>query len=901
MPKKVGSKADGLPTDLPTVDNWVTWLLIFNNYIKATHPEAHWVCSRAQALSKNDEDAVAYAAQLKTAAFTKYLREQGIDKDATDAHRKEAGDLFVRTCQETVISSLRACVGPNAALLDHISQGSPTGGEDGLKIIEESVCGAGSANKAVQFFHAVKTATTVTAPSAVDVVSRLTPIATTIGKLDWTADRILCILVIITLSSMANYQQALSKVMDDEAQGLVDTLKILKALDSQAALRASQGSTPPRAQEPNKNKFKNNKGPIHRLASDYPNEDMTGKTVDSSGYIVCSHCRQRRQSRHCATNCHLNPNRTDVQSSGHSSNQRSNAQYRPPPTPPPPVSHTRRDGAPDRSNWNFHAQSANASHSEAGSTVNVLYDEVQDVYIRFNPDGTAYSLKSADQYSSSRVLTVTACSSTVNGTNANCFASDVSTDPLKNVSIIDSAAYPSLTASVNIMRNMRKTNHRIITANSTAPLQSPAIGILELETVTRTGHRHYIKLPNSLYHPKAGNTLLSFAHLLAHGYHPDLAKNRLLTPEGDIISLQFKQGSWLLPPPLQTTVFQPASKPVRPPSALHRPPIIPTSNYYKSLEALEDHSMEGPTAQPIQVQSSPSPALTLHRMYAHPGNRKLASDVRKGKIIAADCTPADIEQLAECADCGIMKPPKIPNSKAHPRRSHSTDRSTHPPPRSLGTLGLAQGECLHLDFAGIPSGPTLFGFTELLGITDDASNARWCIPMKDRKSKSTIEQLLQFQAQSQVKIKMLVMDQEYMSTELQQFASRNHIALRPSPPRTHQSNGRAENTVDRIKTTARVQKQCGGASGTYLLPWAASHGPKMLNRVRTDADPQNLGRTPLEIWPNAPYQHPHLAPHPLFCRMFLKEKNRTDRDNMSRRARPGIYVGMDHTHIIGFY
>ena len=52
------------------------------------------------------------------------------------------------------------------------------------------------------------------------------------------------------------------------------------------------------------------------------------------------------------------------------------------------------------------------------------------------------------------------------------------------------------------------------------------------------------------------------------------------------------------------------------------------------------------------------------------------------------------------------------------------------------------------------------------------------------------------------------------------------------------------------------------------------------------------GRSPLDIWPSAPWQYPALLDHPIGCRMFSSELNRTDRSSAAgRRSRPLVYLG----------
>lgn len=83
------------------------------------------------------------------------------------------------------------------------------------------------------------------------------------------------------------------------------------------------------------------------------------------------------------------------------------------------------------------------------------------------------------------------------------------------------------------------------------------------------------------------------------------------------------------------------------------------------------------------------------------------------------------------------------------------------------------------------------------------------------------------------------------------------LGFMASPPRSPQSNGRAESTVGYCKSKARTFRQASGASTnlhSLALAWAAITS----NFLPSNADPLGQNRSPADIFPDYPYRHHNL-------------------------------------------
>lgn len=228
-------------------------------------------------------------------------------------------------------------------------------------------------------------------------------------------------------------------------------------------------------------------------------------------------------------------------------------------------------------------------------------------------------------------------------------------------------------------------------------------------------------------------------------------------------------------------------------------------------------------------------------------------------------------------------------------RSKAPPASTaHPPSQRLGDY--APGEFLYIDGSGaynFPQ-PTLCGSTQHVVIADRVSHGKFALPTADKRAVTVLATIRKLQSHWGPKIKVIRLDQEFARTkEFQTWAAENDVALQESPPYIHQPNGGAERPHGLIQEYARVQKIQAGANDT-LWPYSIRYAAKIWNRKPIHADP--LQRTPLQLCPSLPFQHPQLQTPPWGCLMFAHVGQRTDRSTAAAaRSTPGIFVGIDDT------
>lgn len=206
------------------------------------------------------------------------------------------------------------------------------------------------------------------------------------------------------------------------------------------------------------------------------------------------------------------------------------------------------------------------------------------------------------------------------------------------------------------------------------------------------------------------------------------------------------------------------------------------------------------------------------------------------------------------------------------------------------------GEFIHIDSTGKYDfdTPTHDGSTHAFLFTDDTSSARFGFPSKDKTSKTLVTLLQRFQAHSGIPLRRIQTDEEFLTAELQEYCLNQPtpILLHASPAFEHESNGRAEATVHHGKATARVLSQTAGA-GPHLFPYALDYGLTQNNDLPSDANPNKL--SPMDIWPDMPFQHTRLSRPPFGCRCFLHEgKEHGQNNTKGYRARPLIFIGYHH-------
>jgi len=386
----------------------------------------------------------------------------------------------------------------------------------------------------------------------------------------------------------------------------------------------------------------------------------------------------------------------------------------------------------------------------------------------------------------------------------------------------------------------------------------------------------------------AYRALVSHNTLLRHGYKVDLAVDHcvILTPNGDVIRLEVRDGLYYFPAPVSISTAAPASS-VRQSSRLQQkrpapvhssPPAAPIPGepgpVSSSSSPLDPALNAGELADPTPNSAGPSPCesqphLTpglllnldcwdgIHCTYGHPDRNCMLK-------IALAMDPADphrpkLNTLTKwmmyrpCPFCvtGAMRRP--PANKAHPPLPRRPD--------------IDNGEGLHIDCLGTFPGPAIGGYTNAFLFTDDHSSIRVAFPTHSKSCVSLLEHVKTYVAASQVSLKFIRTDNEFMCEPLLSWCRDNKIQLSACAPHTHVQNPKAERSVGRVKETMRKDKH-QAATLDYLLPYAYMHACQSLNCQPTSADPTGSYQSPLCIWPTAPFQHEAQSIHPWGCCAF---------------------------------
>jgi hypothetical protein len=270
----------------------------------------------------------------------------------------------------------------------------------------------------------------------------------------------------------------------------------------------------------------------------------------------------------------------------------------------------------------------------------------------------------------------------------------------------------------------------------------------------------------------------------------------------------------------------------------------------------------------------------IHRTHGHPDRNRMLKIALA--MDSADPHRPKLNTLTKwilhrkCPFCvtGAMRRP--PANKEHPALPRRQD--------------IDNGEGLHIDCLGTFPGPAIGGHTDAFLFTDDHSSIRVAFPTHSKSCVSLLENIKTYVATSQVSLKFIRTDNEFVCEPLLSWCRENKVQLSACAPHTHVQNPKAERSVGRVKETMRKDKH-QAATLDYLLPYAYMYACQSLNRQPTSADPTGDHRSPLQIWPSAPFQHPAQRIFPWGCHTFGFLGKRTDAPNTGMRASPGIYIG----------
>lgn len=384
-----------------------------------------------------------------------------------------------------------------------------------------------------------------------------------------------------------------------------------------------------------------------------------------------------------------------------------------------------------------------------------------------------------------------------------------------------------------------------------------------------------INLPGStLFSTHYTHNLIALQTLVNAGYSATFRPKGMTisTPDNKIITCEFLSGLWYLPavnPPEQeittaATITTPITKP-------H--PAPHTRAHKKGKE------------EPSHLSADLDKIDRYHLAHGHPGTRRM-------RLAFKAMSQSDPDKLTNmstlyhwpfyraCATCkiGDMERPNL--------------KTTHPP---TNQPQVPPGTKLNIDSTGQYSAPVIGNYEHSIQLTDQASNFRWSFPAKDFSTDAVVDILKRFQAASPVKIKHIHTDSAYLYGAVDDYCIHNNIRLTGCAPNTHQQAPQAEGTV---KQTKRIHRKNQYHACTPLSLQAKGHqyAARQLNDTPWTGDPTGQNRTPHQIWPEAPFQHPNQHLWPWGCLAIGHIGKVTSDPNTANRGRPGIFCGFpDHT------
>jgi hypothetical protein len=445
-------------------------------------------------------------------------------------------------------------------------------------------------------------------------------------------------------------------------------------------------------------------------------------------------------------------------------------------------------------------------------------------------------------------------------------------------SIVDSGCAPCHCAHPSIAHGPVRPSHRMVTTAHAAARTPVTEGQGLLLTRSARCPTYRLLLPGTtLFSPSfTYQALVSHHTLLSHGYAIDLQKHTgtITAPDGDVIRLRVCGGLYHFPPPASSV--HPQAMPAL--SRRHTCLVgTPTPGEPSSLASIHEETMSPSLVSNLDKWDA------LHRTYGHPHRNRMLK-IAKG-MSSDDSHRPQLNtlkkwcELRPCSSCvtGAMRKP--PQSLTHP-----------PVPRDPS---IRNGEGLHIDAMGAFSAPTHDTSTTAFLFTDDRSCVRVAFPTPTKSCEALLQCVQDYVASSRTPLKFIRTDNEFLCEPLVSWCRTHGVALSACAPHTHIQNPKAERSVGLVKDLARKNKHLACTSD-FLLGYNYVYSCQALNRQPTDADPDGLSRSPLQIWPTAPFQHPSQHLVPWGCRTFGFVGKVTSAPNTGVRSRPGIFVGHAH-------
>ena len=268
----------------------------------------------------------------------------------------------------------------------------------------------------------------------------------------------------------------------------------------------------------------------------------------------------------------------------------------------------------------------------------------------------------------------------------------------------------------------------------------------------------------------------------------------------------------------------------------------------------------------------------IHQSQGHPGQARMKLII---EAMLPEENPPPVRLLHEwsffrkCSSC----------VNANMRRPDQ--KKTHPP---TSKLGKSNGTHLAFDGTGAFFTPSQDGETEAVLITCEHSRMRWCFANVIKTADVIVKIVKDFQAHSPVQIRSIRADNEFMHAALKDHCTEHNIKLTSCAAHTHQQNPFAESTVKLVKDTSRVN-ELHAKTGRKLRAKSLKYACVQLNKTPTRTDPSGKNRSPMEIWPDAPFSHNTQILHRWGQLVYGHVGKKTYDPNTAPRSRPGIFVG----------
>ena len=445
--------------------------------------------------------------------------------------------------------------------------------------------------------------------------------------------------------------------------------------------------------------------------------------------------------------------------------------------------------------------------------------------------------------------------------------------PASSRSLLDSGCAPFHCAHPSLAHGPLRPSRVVVHAAHGGPSPCVEEGIAVLPTCSVRHARYMLRLPGPSLFSKSFTyrALISHNTLLKHGFkivlNPD--DGHVLTPDGDVIHLDIRNGLYHFPPPRSG------------PSLLLEPPTAHLPESVSATETLGDlPSIQEESESDIKLCRNLDKWDAIHRTYGHPHHNRMLK-LATAMLVDDPARP----KLNTLAKWTALR--KCPSCKTAAMKRPSADAAHPPVPRPVN---IQSGEGLHIDGLGTFPSKTIDGTTDAFLFTDDYSGIKVAFPTTTLSCTALLECVQDYQAAGGVKLKFIRTDNQFLCEPLLSWCRTKDIALSACAPHTHVQNPKAERAVGRVKETMRKHKHTA-ATSDYLLPYNYVYTCQVLNRQPCDTDPEKRNRSPLSIWPTAPFQHPAQPIAPWGCRTFGFVGKRPDAPNTGMRSRPGINLG----------